>query len=261
MSKRWRPDFKECIHIEEELIAAKLRLIRSSISHPSEKGSAAEEHVIDFIRSLLPSEYGIGKGFITYHNNKCLKGKINKWEYNSFEDTIELSPQLDIVIYDALRGGPLIRLGDREVYPIENVFGYIEVKMRMDRKELFKCIKQSYILRKIQTKFYRIPISGTYTGEALGAGKKMMQIRSFIFAFDSANLPTDHLKLRPIIKEYCSKTKGFISGMYINGIGFFKSHHCNTSHDPKKGEIESESVEKALATFKFALIDGFSHDH
>jgi len=61
------PEFGELSQIEEELLAAKLRAVRKSITHAGEKGRALEAEVANFLRGLLPAEYGISTGFVVYH--------------------------------------------------------------------------------------------------------------------------------------------------------------------------------------------------
>lgn len=100
--------------LSEEALTARLKTVRAAITHAGEKGSALEAAASKVVRDILPAEYGVGRGFVAHRTATSTK--------------VELSPQFDLVIYDALRGGPLVRLGGCEVYPIEAVYGYIEVK-------------------------------------------------------------------------------------------------------------------------------------
>jgi hypothetical protein len=251
--KQWKPDFAECVSKEQDILSSQLALIRSAIMHPGEKGGAVEDLVRAFLRDLLPHEYGLGTGFIAYHDPKCISGKAPAFKYDRKRDKIKLSGQLDVIIYDAIRGGPIIRLGNRAVYPLESVFAYVEVKANLDRKELRRCLDQAVLLRSLQTKFYRFPAEGTYTKDVLGAGKEMLSVRSHIFALAATGLPNNHLSLANTIKRMASRNMAFISGMYVGGVGYFQSHHCETNDDPQEGEIESAPAESALGVFKIAL--------
>jgi hypothetical protein len=253
-SKReWKPNFTECVSREQEILNSQLALIRSAIMHPGEKGGAVEDLIRTFLRDMLPHEYGIGSGFIAYHDPKCIQGKAPAYRYDFKRDKIGITGQLDVVIYDAIRGGPLLRLGSREVYPIESVFAYVEVKANLDRKELKKCLDQAVLLRSLQTKFYRFPAENTFTKDLLGAGKDMLSIRSHVFALGASNLPTDHASLARTIQRMAAKKKAFISGMYVGGVGYFQSHHCETKDDPRDGDFESAPADNALSIFKIAL--------
>ena len=107
-----RPDFLALSKIEEELLLSKLEAVRKAISHAGEKGRSLESEVTSLLRSFLPGEYGLTTGFVVYHT----------------ENGPRLSPQLDIIIYDPIRSGPIARLATCDVLPLEAVYGYIEVK-------------------------------------------------------------------------------------------------------------------------------------
>jgi len=100
---------------QEELLRAKLEAARAGLSsHLPELGANLEVVVRSFLRSFLPHEYGLGRGFVIWRPKGSSK--------------VSVSTQLDIIIYDALRGGPIADLETSQVYPIEHVYGYVEVK-------------------------------------------------------------------------------------------------------------------------------------
>ena len=102
------PQFAELNKIEEELLVAKLQATRKAIFHAGEKGRALEYEVRTLLRRILPAEYGLSTGFVVYHTT----------------DGPCLSSQLDIIIYDALRSGPIISLETCDVFPLE---GYLRI--------------------------------------------------------------------------------------------------------------------------------------
>lgn len=139
------PDFSAFIGIVERLLASKLEAIRQVIKHAGEKGRSLEVEIINWLRTFLPTEYGLSTGFVVYEDN----------------DGIRLSSQLDIIIYDALRSGPIANLAACEVFPLEAVYGYIEVKavLRSCSKQgkkgwpddsIEKCLDNNQILRRMR---------------------------------------------------------------------------------------------------------------
>jgi hypothetical protein len=106
------PLFAEFNRIEEGLLTAKLDAARKAIAHAGDKGRALEHEVRTLLRSFLPMEYGLSTGFVVFHTQSGLR----------------LSSQIDIVIYDAVRSGPIVRLETCDVFPLEAVYGYVEVK-------------------------------------------------------------------------------------------------------------------------------------
>jgi uncharacterized protein DUF6602 len=106
------PNFSDLNAIEERLLLAKLEAVRAAIVHAGEKGRALENGVQTLLRSILPAEYGLSTGFVVYHTPEGPR----------------LSSQLDIIIYDALRSSPIVSLETCDVFPLEAVHGYVEVK-------------------------------------------------------------------------------------------------------------------------------------
>lgn len=100
------PDFVALNRIEEGVLSARLEAIRKSISHAGEKGRALEAQVQRVLRDMLPSEYGLKTGFVVWNSPSGLA----------------LSPQLDIIIYDAIRHSPLVHLESCDVLPLEAVY-------------------------------------------------------------------------------------------------------------------------------------------
>jgi hypothetical protein len=97
-------------------------------NHSSELGRINETHLAKLLRDYLPPKIGIGTGFIA-----CGGGKPDQ------------SPQCDIILYDALNNSPLYNSGAWSIYPIEMVYGVIEVKTTLSKRELedafAKCAK------------------------------------------------------------------------------------------------------------------------
>ena len=110
--KSFHPDFLALSKIEEGLLVSKLDAARKAISHAGEKGRSLEAEVITLLRSFLPEEYALTTGFVVYHAPNGPR----------------LSTQLDVIIYDAVRSGPITRLSTCDVLPLEAVYGYVEVK-------------------------------------------------------------------------------------------------------------------------------------
>jgi len=233
-------NFNECIKIEEEILQCKLRNIRVAIEHRSEKGRAVEYLVMNLIRDFLPKEYGLGTGFIAYHNETI--------------DNIEITSQLDIIIYDALRGGPIINLESCQVFPIESVYGYIEVKTVLNSDLLNQIVKQNNELRKIRNRYYWIPVKSSRTKIKLKLQNDFPSIRAYIFTLetDIKDIISD---LEKNIRNSGKETH--ISGMYIGNKGFFRNYPVDKPDDKNYQKIE-HFKDNGLFRFKKALFDGVS---
>ena len=97
------PDFGKLVAAEESQLRAKLEGVLATLSHSGEKGRALEQAAISLLRDLLPLEFGLSTGFVAYRSG----------------GTIKLSPQIDILIHDAVRCGPIARFASCDVFPLE----------------------------------------------------------------------------------------------------------------------------------------------
>jgi hypothetical protein len=102
----------------DKLFEGSLRRLRAEAEyfsrltdHNPELGRLNETHLVKMLRDYLPPKVGIGTGFIVCGGETPLQ-----------------SPQCDIVLYDALNNTPLYRSDAWSIYPIEMVYGVIEVK-------------------------------------------------------------------------------------------------------------------------------------
>jgi|GEM_PF-765635 len=96
--------------------------ISSEINHNGNKGTYREGALRDFLLSgRLPKRFGIGSGEI-------------------IGPARNVSKQSDLIIYDQLDGVSLIYDDNVQVYPIECVFGVVEVKSKLSKVELIKSL-------------------------------------------------------------------------------------------------------------------------
>lgn len=101
ISRRMRSDFE----------------MTAQIQHKGSKGTVRENILQSFLKEgRLPSKYGIGAGEIV--------GRVK-----------ETSRQSDIIIYDKLNGVTLLYDDHTQVYPIDCVYGIIEVKSTLSKVE------------------------------------------------------------------------------------------------------------------------------
>jgi hypothetical protein len=263
---KFEPKFDEFIHAEEEILKAKLVGIRATIIHPGEKGRSVEYQVMELLRSFLPNEYGLSTGFIVYHKSDCIEfSEKDEPHYKSENDKILISGQLDIIIYDALRCGPIVRLGSCDIFTLESIYGYVEVKTELtnihskdEPPPIQKCLQQSDKLRDMRQRFYWEPVRDTFTGMELCVVPNFTSIRSYLFALGASDDLGDSNNLKAIFEKESKQVGGFFSGIYIQGKGFYKSHHCEKADDPLRGTFELLSKDNSLLKFKSELFSGLS---
>ncbi|MCP8899601.1 DUF6602 domain-containing protein [Gilvimarinus xylanilyticus] len=243
----------ELAKIEEELMAAKLKSVRHSISHAAEKGRSLEQYVIALLKDLLPGEYGVSTGFIAYLT----------------ESGVRLSSQLDIIIYDALRSGPLIRLGTCDVFPLEAVYGYVEVKASIcssvgskpSGSSIEECIDKNFKLRQMYERSFWVPMDESPVRVDI---RKLhwLGLRSYVFAFESSGAAAKDIGLFSQRVSDSLNKKGcpaHLHGVYIADAGY-----VYTKPDDSGAEDSDDSFrvcytsENSFAAFRIELMKALS---
>lgn len=262
------------IQSEAAILNAKVRGIRQAIKHQSEKGRAAEAEVTSFLRSFLPSEYGITSGFVVYHADDCIAEKdhqngidtVYECRYVPRLDKRCISKQIDVIIYDALRSGPLARLGTCDLVPLEAVYAYIEVKTSLvsigangPQTAINNLLNQSDDLRSMKVRLFHVPIIGTYTKSALFPFplRESISVRSYVFVLDNRGLGGKEQfrqLLEKAYKDHAGKNV-FISGMYINDLGYYRSLPSDVDAGIESRKILEPEEDPLLQFKKHLFID------
>jgi hypothetical protein len=225
-------DLREAYRLEQQLMATQIEVVRATLAHGGEKGRVLESYVHKFLRDALPHEYGITTGFIVFP--PAVPGA---------EPT--LSGQLDIIIYDALRGSPLVRLPTCDVMPLESVMAYVEVKASIDTDELRTCAQQAYEIRQHQTRWFW---SNQGPNAAVPIGLlNCIATRSYVFAFEGPAKPETVQRTLEAAKAEINSMAEF-SGVFINGCGLFQSAPM----------AEPIAADVALARFRNAVLHGLA---
>lgn len=85
-------------------------------------GLAAETGVRDVLRAVLPASFGVTSGFMCRADGSLIEAT----------DEGDVSPQTDIILYDASHACPFYRMNDIEVLAARDALGFVEVKDRDD---------------------------------------------------------------------------------------------------------------------------------
>lgn len=94
----------------------------AGMNHQGNKGAFRESALREFLSdNRLPARFGLGTGEVV----------------SSFGG---VSRQSDIVVYDRLNSIPLLYNESVQVFPIESVYGVIEIKSRLSKEELIKSL-------------------------------------------------------------------------------------------------------------------------
>lgn len=108
-------------------------------AHEPSLGNYKERLIIDYLKRFLPGKYAVGTGFIVFPKKRHLK--TNDFDkYDEFDrldlKTLDVSQQLDVIIFDNFNHSPLFQDGDFVVLKPESVRAVIEVKGFLDKADI-----------------------------------------------------------------------------------------------------------------------------
>jgi len=138
--------------------------------HRGETGRRREDDLKEFLRAFLPQRLGLGSGEIAASDGS-------------------VSPQVDLIIYDALETPLLDQSGSSIVVPVEGVYGVIEVSSRLDitklREDVAK-IREVKALEKLAYWERNDDIVNTWAPH--GTPRDVWPVLGFCFGFEGNEL-------------------------------------------------------------------------
>ena len=159
------------------IFALESRVLTASLPHRGERGRNDEERFRFFLTKVLPRRFSVGTGFLVCSN-----------------PTVPPSGQIDTVIFDEIYNSPLHREFAAYVFPIEMVYGTIEVKGLLKSSDLVPTLHSIARVRQLaKEKQYVV-----YGSTSLEPGHPDQPVvaaipitdklspRSYIFAYDAA---------------------------------------------------------------------------
>lgn len=196
-------------------------LAKSLVRHRSEKGRIIEGVVKSALRVILPGRFSIGTGFAI-----TASGKI--------------SSQLDLVIYDGLGNAPIILEGGTGLFPVECIYGFVEVKSVLNGAAIDDAAKAIGTIRDFAKEKQYV----AYGCHDDGAGKSVvgeytfsnqLSPRSFVFSINSKYRDIDAAEAR--FKKSVAKYGAHLHGLAVMERDWFISQtphrdppefvHCN----------------------------------
>ena len=196
------------------------------IKHPRDVGSAREEILRKFLISsgYLPNRYG-----------------ISRTSARVASTTGHMSNEMDILLYDPFDSICLMQREEiYEVFPVESVYGVIQVKSRLNKDEIKNGLANLASFKRLDRAHYEP------TGWVIYDERKSNRGFGILFAYDS------DLEWQDIIREIEAFAKQNPNHVWCNGVfilnkGFFLhgEEHCG-----KYFNVDIENI-KNLQMFGF----------
>jgi hypothetical protein len=115
-----------------KIFSLESEVLTSVLPHSGERGRNDEERLRTFLLRVLPRRFSVGTGFIV-----CS------------ERAVPMSSQTDVVIFDEIYNSPLHREHAAHVYPVEMVYGTVEVTATLTPKKLLKACRDIQRVRQL----------------------------------------------------------------------------------------------------------------
>lgn len=197
----------------------------ANIKHAGAKGVEREINLAKFVEALLPGSYQAKKGEAV-----DLKGRK--------------SPQLDVVIFDAIKNFPLYS-GDTVVLPAEALLASIEVKSSLNAAELRRSQEAARKLKMLEPMKLKL---GSSMAHKSSSGQRAYRYLHGLFAYNTdladGNWPA--AELARIERHAGGPADGAIDLVYVLKRGLIDTR--SRSFIP-----EDETTGQALVAFWFAL--------
>ncbi|MGS1027662.1 DUF6602 domain-containing protein [Burkholderia glumae] len=175
--------------------------IAAHFVHKGTRGTARENSLRDFLaKGRLPAKYALGSGEVVGHVR-------------------DVSRQCDIVVYDAMKGLSLHYDEHNRIYPIDSVYGIIEVKSGLSKSELMDSLNKIKIFKEMTL--------GGAISEPFVNGFTIVKPRPkpfgivFAYSLDGNSLES----LRENLKEWESKNPPSVWPNYICVLGVGCIYH------------------------------------
>jgi len=158
--------------------------ISSEIKHRGSKGRVREFEIVnEYLSKYIPGNIGVANG-----------------ELISKDD--QVSSEVDIVLFEKNSTPYLLKKEGYQVFPIECVYGMIEVKSQLDKNQLEDSFKKIHKIKKMPKSAYE-PQKGPIVKTTTIYGKEWQHFPTlgFVIAFDSIDLKTIVKHLGEIQKD------------------------------------------------------------
>jgi hypothetical protein len=151
-------------------------VLTATLPHMGERGRNDEDRFRAFLAKVLPRRFSIGTGFLVCSN-----------------PDIPHSRQTDVVIYDEIHNSPLHRELAAYVFPVEMVYGTVEVKGLLGPGDLVPALQNIARIRRLAKEKHYLVYGQTSAGQENPDQSWVVPIeqvnglapRAFIFAYDT----------------------------------------------------------------------------
>jgi hypothetical protein len=213
----------------QSIFQLEAKVLTSVLPHLGERGRNDEERFRSFLSRVLPRKFSVGTGFVV-----CSKPGV------------PVSDQNDVVLVDEIDNSPLHRELSAYVYPVEMVYGTIEVKASLTKADLIPICESIKKIREAgKHRWYlkygrRKKRKGKYVVSKTEV-REIVSPRTFVFAYGKKNWRTID-DLVADLKVACKKTDAHIHGLAILESNWFVKQKPHSLRGPQFSMSQSDAL-------------------
>lgn len=193
------------------------RILTEVLPHSGERGRNDEERFREFLGRILPKKYSVGSGFIV-----CS------------DVSVPVSSQTDVVLFDELENSPIHRELTSHIYPVEIVYGTVEVKGRLEKRDLTKICQDIARVRALgkhryYVKYGAVPKSAAQpTKHIVGQLELRVEVppRAFVFAYEQKGWKSVGAMVDSL-KEAAQANQAHVHGLAILGADWYVTQEAH----------------------------------
>ena len=226
------PSIKNYYSALQEQFRLQSSILTDVLPHSGERGRNNEERFREFLGRILPKKFSVGSGFVV-----CS------------EPSIRVSSQTDVVLFDEFHNAPIHRELASHVYPVEIVYGTVEVKGRLEKRDLTKICEDIAKMRALgQYRYYlkygAIPKSDTQpTKQIVGQSEfhSAVSPRAFVFAYEQTGWQT-LFDFSESLREVAREVPVHIHGLAVLDSDWYVEQEAYADGPPKFQAVEGDAL-------------------
>lgn len=208
------------------------RILTDVLPHAGERGRNDEERFREFLGRILPRKYSVGSGFVV-----CS------------ETSVPVSSQTDVVLFDEFHNSPLHKELTAHIYPVEIVYGTVEVKGRVEKRDLAKIVEDIAKMRALGKHRYYISY-GSVQKPSSDPGKNVVgQVelhtdippRAFVFAYEQRGWSTVDALMQSL-REANQDAPAHIHGLAVLDSDWYVAQEAHADDPPKYHAHEGDAL-------------------
>ena len=207
----------------QRIFALQSEILTGVLPHAGERGRNDEERFRNFLIRVIPRKFSIGTGFVV-----CS------------DISVPASSQTDVVIYDEIHNSPLHRELSAFIYPIEIVYGVVEVKGLLQKKDIRKTIDDIRKIRKLSEHRWYIQYGSTPKSSnrldqlvvAVNEFKVSTPPRTFVFAYEAKGWRKPEDLVKDLV-EVTKKAPSHVHGLTVLNRDWYITQEAFAEGGPK----------------------------